>query len=113
MAIAQQSSTAVPTRRGWARLSQTHWIFISMILGVGIGYCWPDGPNAGSFRASDLEVLSTLFLRKIKLIIAPIIFSTLVVGIAGHGDDLKRVGRLALRSLAYFEVVTTLAASMR
>ena len=105
----QQSSTAVPARRQWARLSQTHWIFISMIAGAAIGYCFPDGPNGGSFRASDLEVLSTLFLRMIKLILAPIIFATLVVGIAGHGDDMKRVGKLALRSIAYFEVVTTLA----
>jgi Na+/H+-dicarboxylate symporter len=109
MIIEPQSSTAVPTRRQWSRLSPTHWIFISMIAGVAIGYCFPDGPNAGAFRASDLEVLSTLFLRMIKLLIAPIIFATLVVGIAGHGDDMKRVGKLALRSIAYFEVVTTLA----
>jgi Na+/H+-dicarboxylate symporter len=105
----QQSSTAVPTRRQWSRLSQTHWIFISMIAGAALGYCFPDGPHAGPFRASDLEVLSTLFLRMIKLILAPIIFSTLVVGIAGHGDDMKRVGKLALRSIVYFEIVTTLA----
>jgi proton glutamate symport protein len=80
-----------------------------MIAGAAIGYWFPDGPNAGPFRASDLEVLSTLFLRMIKLLLAPLIFSTLVVGIAGHGDDMKRVGKLALRSMAYFEVVTTLA----
>ena len=45
----------------------------------------------------------------IKSLIVPLIFGTLVVGIAGHGDDMKRVGRLALKSLIYFEVVTTLA----
>jgi Na+/H+-dicarboxylate symporter len=96
MIIEQQSSTAVSAPRRWARPSRTHWIFVSMIAGTAIGCCFPDGPNAGPFRASDLEVLSTLFLRMIKLILAPIIFATLVVGIAGHGDVMKRVGRLAL-----------------
>src|SRR6476661_2846636 len=110
MTIEQQKSAADTSwRPRWLRLSQTHWIFISMLLGVVVGYCFPDGPNTGRFHASDLQVLSTLFLRMIKLVLAPIIFSTLVVGIAGHGDDMRRVGRLALRSLAYFEVVTTLA----
>ena len=80
-----------------------------MLAGAAIGYCFPDGAHAGPFRASDLEVLSTLFLRMIRLLLAPIIFSTLVVGIAGHGDDMRRVGKLAFRSLAYLEVVTTLA----
>jgi len=105
----QKSAVDSPGRLQWLRLSQTHWIFIAMVLGVVIGYCFPDGPNTGRFHASDLQVLSTLFLRMIKLLLAPLIFSTLVVGIAGHGDDMRRVGRLALRSLAYFEVVTTLA----
>jgi proton glutamate symport protein len=50
-----------------------------------------------------------MFLRMIKSIIVPIIFSTLVIGIAGHGDDMKRVGRLALKSLIYFELVTSVA----
>jgi proton glutamate symport protein len=56
-----------------------------------------------------LKPLSTVFLRMIKSIIVPLIFGTLVVGIAGHGDDMKRVGRLALKSIIYFEIVTTLA----
>ena len=109
MIIEHESSTDVPTRRHWAHLSQTQWMFIAMIAGAAIGYCFPDGPHAGPFRASELEVLSTLFVRMIKLLLAPLIFATLVVGIAGHGDDMKRVGKLALRSMAYFEVVTTLA----
>jgi len=54
-------------------------------------------------------VLSTIFLRMIKSLIVPLLFSTLVVGIAGHGDDMKRVGKLAFRSIVYFEIVTTLA----
>src|SRR6266540_3926758 len=59
--------------------------------------------------AVSLRPISTVFLRMIKSIIVPLIFGTLVVGIAGHGDDMKRVGRLALKSIVYFEIVTTLA----
>jgi proton glutamate symport protein len=79
-----------------------------MLAGVAIGWAFPDG-SAHRFHASDLQPLSNIFLRIIKVLIAPLLFATLVVGIAGHGDDMKRVGRLALRSFIYFEVVTTLA----
>jgi proton glutamate symport protein len=102
-----------PARRGLRRISLTHWILISMVVGTFIGWAFPDsrcpGTGAGCFSAVDLKPLSTVFLRLIKSIIAPIIFSTLVMGIAGHGDDLKRVGRLALKSIVYFELVTTVA----
>src|SRR5512133_1960725 len=84
------------------RVSLTTWILLAMIAGVLIGWLAP------SF-AESLKPLSTVFLRMIKSIIVPLIFSTLVVGIAGHGDDMKRVGKLALRSIVYFEIVTTLA----
>src|SRR5207249_10063097 len=67
------------------------------------------GVEYDTLGARHLKPLSTIFLRMIKSLIAPLIFATLVVGIAGHGDDMKRVGRLALKSLIYFEVVTTLA----
>ncbi len=90
------------------RFSQTQWVIVSMILGVAVGFFFPDSKAAG-FHASDLQVLSNIFLRLIKMLIAPLIFSTLVVGIAGHGDDLRRVGRLAWRSILYFELATTLA----
>ena len=83
-------------------ISLTKWIIIAMVIGVIIG------ATAPTF-ATSLKPLSTIFLRMIKSIIVPIIFGTLVVGIAGHGDDMKRVGRLALKSLIYFEVVTTIA----
>lgn len=73
-----------------------------MVIGTLIGYIWPDGSQA-------LRPFSQIFLRMIKSIIAPLIFATLVIGIAGHGDDMKRVGRLALKSIIYFEIVTTLA----
>ena len=56
-------------------------------------------PGATGFHATDLQVLSNVFLRMIKSLIAPLLFATLVVGIAGHGDDMKRVGKLALRSI--------------
>ena len=84
------------------RISLTKWILIAMVIGVFVGWLFPDLGVA-------LKPLSTIFLRMIKSIIVPIIFGTLVVGIAGHGDDMKRVGRLALKSIIYFEVVTTLA----
>ncbi|HUQ46629.1 MAG TPA: cation:dicarboxylase symporter family transporter [Gemmatimonadaceae bacterium] len=83
-------------------ISLTKWILISMVVGVLIGWLFPD-------IGTSLKPLSTIFLRMIKSIIVPIIFGTLVVGIAGHGDDMKRVGRLAFKSILYFEIVTTLA----
>jgi len=96
-------------RTGLGRVSPTHWVVIAMVAGVAVGYAFPDAPGTKGFHATDLEVLSSVFLRMIKSLIVPLLFSTLVVGIAGHGDDMRKVGKLALRSLAYFEVVTTLA----
>ncbi len=88
--------------RNIRRVPLTSWIIISMVAGVLIGTFAP------AF-AMTLKPVSTVFLRMIKSIIVPLIFGTLVVGIAGHGDDMKRVGRLALKSIVYFEIVTTLA----
>ena len=104
----------VPERKFFLRrISLTQWILISMAVGTLIGWTFPDSacPAGGAdcFSASDLKPFSTVFLRLIKSIIAPIIFATLIMGIAGHGDDLKRVGRLAGKSLLYFEIVTTVA----
>jgi len=79
----------------------TGWIFVAMLLGAELGH---DLPSV----ATHLRVLAMIFLRLIKTIIAPLLFGTLVVGIAGH-SNLRQVGRLALRSIIYFEVVTTLA----
>src|SRR5271169_1018627 len=83
------------------RRSLTAWIFVAMVLGAEVGY---DLPGV----ATNLRVLAMIFLRLIKTIIAPLLFSTLVVGIAGH-SNLKQVGRLGLRSIIFFEIVTTLA----
>ena len=83
-------------------ISLTKWILIAMVAGALIGWLDPD-------LGTGLKPLSTIFLRMIKSIVVPIIFGSLVVGIAGHGDDMKRVGRLALKSIIYFEVITTIA----
>src|SRR6476619_5544620 len=89
-------------RSWWRRISLTQWMLIAVVFGIWFGWQFPQ-------QAQGLQVLSNVFLRLIKCIIVPLLFSTLIVGIAGHGDDLKRVGRLALKSLIYFEIVTTLA----
>ena len=106
-------SAARPVTRpptGLRRITAPQWVVIAMALGLLVGVLFPDRPTGqAGFEASDLAVLSAVFLRMIKSLIVPLLFSTLVVGIAGHGADLARVGRLALRSFAYFEVVTTLA----
>jgi proton glutamate symport protein len=87
--------------------SSTQWIVISMVVGVALGYFFPAAHYPGIATAE--KAASSIFLRMIKSLIVPLIFGTLVVGIAGHGDDMKRVGRLALRSIVYFEIVTTIA----
>ncbi len=79
----------------------TTWILVSMVLGAEFGY---DLPGIGK----NLKVLSDIFLRMVKTIIAPLLFATLVVGIAGHAD-IKQIGRMGWKSLLYFEVVSTLA----
>ena len=98
-------------RRGIQRLTLTHWILISMVIGILLGWLFPESARDAhhNWAATDLNVLSSVFLRMIKSLIVPLLFGTLVVGIAGHGDDMKRVGKLALRSIIYFEVVTTMA----
>ena len=84
------------------RRKLTPWIFVAMVAGAELGF---DAPRV----AVELRVFSDVFLRLIKTIVAPLILATLVTGIAGHGDDLKAVGRMGLKALVYFEVVTTLA----
>jgi proton glutamate symport protein len=101
MALSSSASPA-PARRGFLGISSSGWILISMVIGILIGWLAPD-------FAPYLKPFANIFLRMIKSLIVPLLFSTLVVGIAGHGDDMKKVGRLALRSIIYFEIVTTLA----
>src|ERR1051325_9978840 len=95
------SSAEETRRRPWWRLSLTAWIMIGLVAGAVLGYVRPDWGNAVFF-------LRDIFLNLIKSIIAPLVFSTLVVGVAG-GGDLKKVGRMGAKALLYFEVVTTAA----
>lgn len=83
------------------RKSLTTWILISMVVGAEFGYDWPQ-------VAVNLQVISKIFLRLIKTIIAPLLFATIVVGIAGH-SNLRQVGRMGWKSLVYFEIVSTIA----
>jgi proton glutamate symport protein len=83
------------------RRSLSFWIFLGLLMGLEIGL---DRPQL----AEQLKILSDIFLRLIKVIVAPLILGTLITGIAGH-SDLKKVGRIGWKSLVYFEIVTTLA----
>jgi len=85
----------------WFRKSLTTWILISMIVGAEFGYDLPQ-------VAAKMNLVSKIFLRLIKTIIAPLLFATLVVGIAGH-SNLKQIGRMGWKSLVYFEIVSTIA----
>ena len=83
-----------------ARRSLTAWIVVGLLAGAELGHDWPAA-------AEKVQFLGTIFLRLIKVIIAPLLFGTLVVGIAGHAD-LKKVGRLGIKSLVYFEIVSVI-----
>ncbi len=103
--MTQITASATPTpkgKKGFLGISYAQWILISMVIGTIVGWLAPD-------FARNLSPLANIFLRMIKSLIVPLIFATLVVGIAGHGDDMARVGKLALRSIIYFEIVTTFA----
>jgi proton glutamate symport protein len=92
----------------WLRkISLTHWILISMVVGMLVGWAFPENENPQ--LSQNLKVVSSLFLRMIKCILVPLVFSTLVVGIAGHSDDMKAVGRLAVKSITYFTAGTVVA----
>ncbi|MBF9237810.1 cation:dicarboxylase symporter family transporter [Hymenobacter sp. BT683] len=95
LALAVLAAVVAPRR------SLTLWIVYSMLVGIELGHDAPD-------VAMNFKVLSDAFLRLVKTIIAPLVFATLVVGIAGHAN-LKQVGRMGLKALIYFEIVTTFA----
>ena len=95
------TANAAPPSRPWYRPSLTVQIFIGLIVGGFIGWLWPDWGNRVYF-------LRDIFLNLIKSIIAPLVFSTIVVGIAGAGS-LKKVGRMGLKAIVYFEIATTAA----
>ena len=95
------ASAAQPRRRPWYRPSLTVQIMIGLVVGGVIGWLRPDWGNAVYF-------LRDIFINLIKSIIAPLVFSTIVVGIAGAGA-LRKVGRMGIKALIYFEIVTTAA----
>src|SRR5216684_1287572 len=101
MKLETRNSKLKTVTRPWYRPSLTMQIMIGLVLGGVLGYVSPSWGNKVYF-------LRDIFLNLIKSIIAPLIFSTLVVGIAG-GGDLKKVGRMGLKALLYFEIVTTIA----
>ncbi|HEV2488474.1 MAG TPA: cation:dicarboxylase symporter family transporter [Candidatus Acidoferrales bacterium] len=84
-----------------ARRSLTLWILVGLFAGIEVGH---DAPQT----ARQFQILGLIFLKLIKVIIAPLLFGTLVVGIAGHAE-LKKVGRMAVKALIFFEIVSTIA----
>ena len=92
---------AGPAARARRGPDVTTQIFIGLLLGIVVGYLWP------SFGVA-IKPLADAFLRMIKMIIAPLLFATLVIGIAGTGD-LKAMGRIGLKAIVYFEAATTIA----
>ena len=90
----------------------TTQIVIGLVAGVLIGYLWPSSTDATGAHvvgfAESIKPIADTFLRMIKMIIAPLLFSTLVIGIAGTGD-LKAMGRIGLKAIVYFEAATTIA----
>lgn len=88
------------------KINITTRIFIGMVLGILIGWLFPT--SSTGFSGDDLAILSKIFLRLIKMIIGPLVFATLVVGIAKLGD-FKVVGRIGLKTLAYFYFATILS----
>src|SRR5436190_13428290 len=94
------AATISPPSRGRAP-SGTTQIFIGLAIGIVVGYVWPE-------VGVGIKPLADLFLRMIKMIIAPLLFATLVVGIAGTGD-LKAMGRIGLKAILWFELATTVA----
>jgi proton glutamate symport protein len=99
--VASSDATPAAPARRRRMPGVTTQIFIGLFIGIAVGYVWP------GFGVS-VKPLADAFLRMIKMIIAPLLFSTLVVGIAGTGD-LKAMGRIGLKAIIYFEIATTIA----
>ena len=92
--------STTPVRKPWYRILYIQ-VLIAVAAGIAIGYFAPD-------LGKSLKPLGDGFIKLVKMMIAPIIFCTVVHGIASVGD-LRRLGRVGIKSLVYFEVVSTLA----
>ena len=97
----ESHGTRAPSTQSSRMPGLTTQILIGLLAGILVGYVWP------AFGVA-IKPLADAFLRMIKMIIAPLLFATLVVGIAGTGD-LKAMGRIGLKAIVYFEVATTIA----
>lgn len=88
------------------------WVLIGTLVGIAVGLAFPEpkpgSENINAFSATAFKPLSDGFIKLIRMVIAPIIFTTVVVGMAGMGN-LKRVGRIGAKAFIYFELLTTLA----
>ena len=95
--------------KSWLRLTLTQQIVLGLVVGVGIGW-WLSIQPAARHEQWDtwLKVVRDIFLHLIKAMIAPLVFASVVQGIAGTGD-MRKVGRIGVKALLYFEVVTTAA----
>lgn len=94
-------------RQPWYRILYVQ-VLIAVALGILVGYLFPDTPKDGDWEASSLKPLADGFIRLIKMIIAPIVFCTVVHGLASM-SDLKKLGRVGGKTLLYFEIVSTIA----
>lgn len=107
--VMPQSAHAAPAPKAWWRLSQTKQIMLGLVLGTALG--WWMNSWAPAQKAAWNEWLGLgrdVFLRLISAMIAPLVFASVVQGIAGTGD-MKKVGRVGAKALLYFEIVTTVA----
>src|SRR2546425_12709892 len=95
------AATFVPARRRPLYRDLSLQVLVAMLLGVAVGYAWPESADA-------MKPLGDLFIKLVRMLVAPIIFCTVVHGIAS-GSDARRVGRVAIKALIYFEIVTTIA----
>ncbi|MDW0118314.1 cation:dicarboxylase symporter family transporter [Sporosarcina thermotolerans] len=86
------------------KISLAYQILIGLALGIAVGAIFYGNPNVETY----LQPLGTMFINMIKMIVVPIIISTLIVGVAGTGD-MKQLGKLGGKTLIYFEIVTTIA----
>jgi proton glutamate symport protein len=95
------AAAVIFTTLAWRHKTLSGWILAALPLGAIVGFDFPD-------IAANLDIFSKIFIQLIKTVIAPLLFGTLVIGIAGH-SNMKQVGRMGLKAIIYFEIATTVA----